>query len=67
MRADLLIVVGIVALAVGQCDHPIFCEGEILRKVQLSGYFPDSKTFVDMPLKYDLATVLSNFNKTPLS
>jgi len=40
------------------CTHPIFCEGEVLRSVQLSGIFSDSKTFVDMPLRYDVDVVL---------
>lgn len=47
------------------CDHPIFCKTNegILHSVQLAGVFNDSKTFVDMPLMYDVNTVLSNFDK----
>jgi hypothetical protein len=29
------------------CDSPIYCEGPLLRTVQLSNIFTDSKTFVD--------------------
>ena len=30
------------------CDSPIYCEGDILKTVQLARIFADSKTFVDM-------------------
>ena len=30
------------------CNSPIYCEGPILKTVQLARIFPDSKTFVDM-------------------
>jgi hypothetical protein len=30
------------------CDSPIYCEGPILKTVQLAQLFDDSKTFVDM-------------------
>lgn len=30
------------------CDSPIYCEGPILKTVQLARVFADSKTFVDM-------------------
>lgn len=32
------------------CDSPIYCEGPLLKTVQLAGLYPDSKTFVDMVL-----------------
>ncbi|CAB4063124.1 TREH [Lepeophtheirus salmonis] len=33
------------------CDSPIYCHGELLRTIQMSGLFKDSKTFVDKKLK----------------
>ncbi|CAB3406875.1 unnamed protein product [Caenorhabditis bovis] len=41
---------------------PIWCEGSLLHAVQLSGLFPDCKTFVDMPLKNDAETTLAKWN-----
>lgn len=43
------------------CTHPIYCQGELLATIQKSKIFNDSKTFVDMPLRYDVETVLRNF------
>ena len=34
-------------------------------QVQMANIFPDSKTFVDMPLKFSEEQVLENFNKLP--
>lgn len=45
------------------CNSPIFCTGELLEKVQLAGIFHDSKTFVDLKLKYSQSEVLANFAK----
>ena len=39
----------------------IFCDGPILHAVELSGMFDDSKTFVDMPLKFDPSVVEARF------
>jgi hypothetical protein len=36
----------------------IYCYGELLEAVQLSGLFQDSKEFVDMPMKYDPEVIL---------
>lgn len=30
------------------CESPLYCQGEILRAVQLAAPFDDSKTFVDL-------------------
>ncbi len=30
------------------CDSPLYCQGEILKAIQLAHPFSDSKTFVDM-------------------
>lgn len=43
----------------------IFCEGDVLHYVQLSGIFNDSKTFVDMPMKVDPEVILDAFNLLP--
>ncbi|XP_076032352.1 trehalase-like [Oratosquilla oratoria] len=43
------------------CDSEIFCHGELLHHVQLAGLYPDSKTFVDKPLKNSPDEVLHNF------
>lgn len=40
----------------------IYCWGDILNTIQLSGIYNDSKTFVDMPLKYDPDVVMDAFN-----
>lgn len=34
------------------CTHPIYCVGPVLAAVQMAQVFNDSKTFVDMPLRY---------------
>merc|ERR1719369_631921 len=49
------------------CDHQVFCKpGEgILHEVQMNKIFNDSKTYVDMPMKSNTETVLSNFKKLP--
>jgi alpha,alpha-trehalase len=44
-----------------QCS--VYCEGEILKAVQDSAIFADSKTFVDMPLRYDPEEIIENFKK----
>lgn len=42
----------------------VFCEGPILEAIQMARLFPDSKTFVDMPLLVDPGTVESAFAST---
>ncbi|CAO3591104.1 unnamed protein product [Absidia cylindrospora] len=44
------------------CNSPIYCEGPLLKTVQLAKLFPDSKTFVDMPTKKPVDQVLEAFN-----
>ncbi|KAI9033627.1 Six-hairpin glycosidase-like protein [Phycomyces nitens] len=44
------------------CHSPIYCEGPLLKAVQLAELFPDSKTFVDMPTSKPVDQVLSRFN-----
>jgi alpha,alpha-trehalase len=43
----------------------IFCKGDVLHYVQISGIFNDSKTFVDMPMKVDPEEILDAFNLLP--
>ncbi|KAI9250995.1 Six-hairpin glycosidase-like protein [Phascolomyces articulosus] len=43
------------------CNSPIYCDGPLLRTVQLARLFPDSKTFVDMPTKKPVDQVLEAF------
>ncbi|CEO95100.1 Trehalase [Plasmodiophora brassicae] len=45
------------------CD--VFCQGDVLRTIQLSGLFNVSKDFVDMPLRASPADVLAAFNALP--
>ncbi|CAL8082201.1 unnamed protein product [Orchesella dallaii] len=40
----------------------IYCHGPLLHTVQMAGLHKDSKTFVDMKLKYSPAQVLINFD-----
>ena len=44
------------------CDNRIFCQGEILHKIQMAKIFDDAKTFVDMRMKYDLVDIERNFS-----
>jgi alpha,alpha-trehalase len=43
------------------CDNDIYCYGDIIHTVQQAQIYKDSKTFVDMPLKYEPNTVKTNF------
>ena len=43
------------------CSSQIFCQGELLHAVQMARLFNDSKTFVDMRLKFNPSQVLQNF------
>ena len=46
------------------CDHEVFCapgEHTILHEVQKAKIYKDSKTFVDMPMKFKRDKVLENF------
>ena len=33
---------------IAPCDSPIYCQGDILKAIELARPFMDSKTFVDM-------------------
>jgi alpha,alpha-trehalase len=39
----------------------VYCEGDVLHYVQISGIYNDSKTFVDMPMKVDPEDINSAF------
>jgi len=41
----------------------VYCEGEILKAIQDSGIYIDSKTFVDMPLKSDPEEIMKEFKQ----
>lgn len=43
------------------CSRPIYCNSELLKRVQLARIFSDSKTFVDMRLLKDENTTLTEF------
>ncbi|KAL1917459.1 uncharacterized protein VTP21DRAFT_3852 [Calcarisporiella thermophila] len=47
------------------CDSPIYCYGDMLKTIQLSSLFKDSKTFVDMPTTKPPKAVLDEFAKLP--
>ncbi|KAI9504555.1 Six-hairpin glycosidase-like protein, partial [Coemansia spiralis] len=48
-----------------RCDHPIYCDGPILKAVQLSGIFDNDKTFVDMPTRKPVGDIVTAFNALP--
>ncbi|KAI8069147.1 glycoside hydrolase [Gongronella butleri] len=50
------------AYAPRTCNSPIYCEGPLLKTVQLAHLYPDSKTFVDMPTKKPQDEVLKAFD-----
>jgi alpha,alpha-trehalase len=33
---------------IAPCDSPIYCQGDLLREIELARPFADSKTFVDL-------------------
>jgi len=41
----------------------IYCIGSLLYYVQTTQLYPDSKTFVDMPMRYDPEIINNNFMK----
>jgi alpha,alpha-trehalase len=47
------------------CNSLIYCKGPLLETIQNAQLFPDSKTFVDMPLKYKPEIVLKAFSSLP--
>lgn len=51
------------------CDSPLYCQGDILKEIELARPFVDSKTFVDMPTLKPIEEVIAAFGKLkqPLS
>lgn len=51
------------------CDSPLYCQGQVLKEIQLAGAFEDSKTYVDLPTIKPLNEVLAAFESLakPLS
>jgi len=33
---------------IAPCDSPLYCQGEVLRQIELARPFEDSKTYVDL-------------------
>ncbi|KAJ2235675.1 hypothetical protein IWW45_002397 [Coemansia sp. RSA 485] len=52
-------------LAQKRCDHPIYCDGPLLKAVQLAGVFDSDKTFVDMPTRKPVDKIVNEFGKLP--
>ena len=54
---------------IAPCDSPLYCQGEILKAIELARPFSDSKTFVDMPTIKPVDEVIAAFGrlKQPLS
>ncbi|CAL1678702.1 unnamed protein product [Lasius platythorax] len=44
------------------CDSLVYCEGPLLKTVQLAGIFNDSKSFVDLSQLYDPNVTVNNFD-----
>ncbi|KAK7529448.1 trehalose [Phyllosticta citribraziliensis] len=47
------------------CDSPLYCQGEILKAIQLAKPYDDSKTFVDQPTIRPLDDVIAAFDQLP--
>lgn len=45
------------------CSSAVFCSGDLLQKIQLARIFQDSKTFVDLRMKYSENATLLEFEK----
>ncbi|KAL1447088.1 hypothetical protein WDU94_005425 [Cyamophila willieti] len=43
------------------CESQIYCQGELLKDVQLARIFEDSKTFVDKKLKFPEREILQRY------
>ncbi|KAI1847359.1 hypothetical protein JX266_006584 [Neoarthrinium moseri] len=54
---------------IAPCDSPLYCQGDILKQIELAQPFSDSKTFVDLPTIRPLDEVIAAFNNLskPLS
>lgn len=65
MREFLILVVAAVLAGAADlpptCERPVYCNSELLHRVQMARLFNDSKTFVDLPMKYDENRTLADF------
>lgn len=52
-----------IAKVADACDSPVYCDGPLLKTVQLAELFTDSKTFVDLSQIHDMNETLNNFDK----
>ncbi|ORY62246.1 trehalase-like protein [Pseudomassariella vexata] len=54
---------------VAPCDSPLYCQGEILKAIELAKPYSDSKTFVDLPTIRPMDEVIAAFDELskPLS
>lgn len=57
----LILISGLFQISNHLCTHPVFCSDAILKAISESNLFPDSKTFVDLPLKVPVDEALDNF------
>ncbi|KAJ8676034.1 hypothetical protein QAD02_011820 [Eretmocerus hayati] len=46
-----------------ECHSEIYCEGELLKTVQLLEVFKDCKDFVDMPMKHSSKDIIKRFEE----
>ncbi|RZC35606.1 trehalase [Asbolus verrucosus] len=59
---ELINLVLLVKVTLSECNNPIFCQGDLLRVIQMAGIFKDSKTFVDMSLVSTVDWTLRQFD-----
>ncbi|KAJ8727901.1 hypothetical protein PYW08_016286 [Mythimna loreyi] len=43
------------------CDRPVYCDSALLHQVQMARIYEDSKTFVDLQMKYNESKTLNDF------
>ena len=62
---ELLILLAAAGLAAADlptsCERPVYCDSDLLHHVQMARLYNDSKTFVDMQMKYDENKTLNDF------
>lgn len=50
---------------IAPCNSPLYCQGEILKAIQLAKPFEDSKTYVDLPTLRPVDEVIAAFDQLP--
>jgi len=63
MKLLIVFLIGVVCSYKIPIQCSVYCDGVILNAIQNSGIYADSKTFVDMPLKFDPKVIEENFKK----